>query len=81
MGAGSLDCIATLVESKTGLVLVGKLKERTKESFKRRVVRLIRHNEGAFITFMADNGTELHGSERIEERTGAAFYFARPYHS
>jgi IS30 family transposase len=29
----------------------------------------------------ADNGTEFHGYERIERLTGAAFYFARPYHS
>jgi transposase, IS30 family len=81
MGTGSLDCIATLVERKTGLVLIGKLSDRRKESFNRRVLRLIRHNEGAFITFTADNGTEFHGYERIEERTGVVFYFARPYHS
>jgi transposase, IS30 family len=81
MGTGSLDCIATLVERKTGLVLIGKLSDRTKESFNRRVVRLIRRHEGAFITLTADNGTELHGYERIEERTGVVFYFARPYHS
>jgi IS30 family transposase len=81
MGTGSKDCVVTLVERKTGLVIVGKLPDRTKESFNRRVVRLIRHNEGAFITVTADNGTELHGYERIEECTGVVFYFARPYHS
>ena len=27
------------------------------------------------------NGTEFHGYGSIERRTGAAFYFARPYHS
>jgi len=26
-------------------------------------------------------GTEFHGYERIERRTGVTFYFARPYHS
>ena len=26
-------------------------------------------------------GTEFHDYKRIEERTGATFYFARPYHS
>ena len=81
MGTGSKECIVTLVERKTGLVLIGKLSDRTKELFNRRVLRLIRHNEGAFETITADNGTELHGYERIEERTGAVFYFARPYHS
>lgn len=39
MGAGSLDCVVTLVERKTGLVLIGKLSDGTKESFNRRVMR------------------------------------------
>jgi IS30 family transposase len=81
LGAGSKDCIVSLVERKTGLVLVGKLADRTKESFNRRVVRLIRQKAGAFATITADNGTEPHGYERIERRTGVVFYFARPYHS
>ena len=42
MGAGSKDCIVTLVERKTGLVLVGKLADRTAGSLSRRVIRLIR---------------------------------------
>ena len=29
----------------------------------------------------ADNGTEFRGYQRVEERTGAAFSFARPYRS
>jgi IS30 family transposase len=81
MGTGSRDCVVTLVERKTGLVLIGKLSDRTKESFNRRVIRLILRHEGAFITLTADNGTELHGYERVERRTGVVFYFARPYHS
>jgi transposase, IS30 family len=81
MGAGSRDCVVTLVERKTGLVLIGKLTGRTKESFNRRVVSLIRRHAGAFETITADNGTEMHGYERVERLTGAAFYFARPYHS
>src|SRR5215207_9314718 len=81
MGTGSRDCVVTLVERKSGLVLIGKLPDRTKESFNRRVVRLIRRHAGAFKTVTADNGTELHGYERVERLTGAQFYFARPYHS
>jgi transposase, IS30 family len=81
MGAGSKDCVLTLVERKTGLVLVGKLPDRTKESFNRRALRLIRRHPGAFATITADNGTELHGYERVEASTGVLFYFAKPYHS
>jgi transposase, IS30 family len=81
MGAGSKDCVVTLVERKTGLVLIGKLADRTAGSLSRRVIRLIRRHGAAFETVTADNGTEFHGYHRIERRTGATFYFARPYHS
>jgi IS30 family transposase len=80
-GAGTKDCVATLVERKTGLVLIGKLKDRTAESLGRRVVRLMKSSGARFETVTADNGTEFHGYERIERRTGVMFYFARPYHS
>jgi len=81
MGTGSKDCIVSLVERKTGLVLVGKLSDRTATSFSRRVIRLVRRHGGAFETVTADNGTELHDYRRVERLTGATFYFARPYHS
>ena len=81
LGAGSKDCVVTLVERKTGLLLVGKLRDRTAESLTRRVVRLIGRRRGRFETVTADNGTEFHGYAGIERRTGVTFYFARPYHS
>jgi IS30 family transposase len=80
-GTGDKDCVLTLVERKTGLVLVGKLPDRTARSLSRRAVSLMRRHGGAFETVTADNGTEFHDYQRIEERTGATFYFARPYHS
>ena len=81
MGAGSRDCVLTLVERKTGLVLIGKLTDRTAGSPSRRAVSLMRRHAEAFATVTADNGTEFHGYESIERRTGVRFYFARPYHS
>jgi IS30 family transposase len=81
MGTGSKDCIVSLVERKTGLVIIGKLGDRTCESLNRRVIRLINRHDGAFETITSDNGTEFHDYRRIEERTEATFYFARPYHS
>ncbi len=81
MGAGSRDCVVTLVERKSGLLLIGKLADRTTASLNRRVIRLIRRDEAAFQTVTADNGTEFHNYRRIEARTKALFYFARPYHS
>jgi IS30 family transposase len=81
MGTGSRDCIVTLVERKTGLLLIGKLRDRTTESLNRRVIGLINRHEGAFETITSDNGTEFHNYKYIEGRTTALFYFARPYHS
>jgi transposase, IS30 family len=80
-GAGSRDCVVTLVERKTGLVLIGKLADRTAEGLSRRAISLMRRRGGRFETVTADNGTEFHDYKRIERLTGAAFYFARPYHS
>ena len=42
MGSGTRDCVVTLVERKTGLVLVGKLADRTAGALCRRLTRLIR---------------------------------------
>lgn len=81
MGTGSRDCIVSLVERKTGLLLVGKLEDRTTASLNRRVIGIMRRQEGAFHTITSDNGTEFHDYSRIEEHTGTLFYFARPYHS
>jgi IS30 family transposase len=81
MGTGSLDCIVTLVERKTGLVLIGKLRDRTTESLNRRVIRLMRWHEGPFATVTADNGTEFHDYKGVEGRTGVTFYFATPHRS
>ena len=80
-GSGSKDCVLTLVERKTSLLLVGKLSDRTTELLSRRAVSLMRRHGGRFETVTADNGTEFHDYKRIERLTGATFYFARPYHS
>ena len=79
-GAGARDCVLTLVERKTGLVLIGKLADRTAGGLSRRLAGLIR-GAGRVETVTADNGTEFHDYGRVERLTGAAFYFARPYHS
>ena len=34
-----------------------------------------------FRTITADNGTELHQYEDVEDSTGIPFYFCTPYHS
>ncbi len=78
---GTKPCIVTLVERKTGYVLIGKLKSRRKDVTNERVIQLIRKHSDIFKTITADNGTEFHGYMDIERATGTKFYFATPYHS
>jgi transposase, IS30 family len=81
MGTGSLDCIVSLVERKSGLVIIGKLEDRTTHSLNKRVLHLINRQPCPFQTITADNGTEFHDYKEIEERTNVTFYFATPHHS
>ena len=81
IGTGSKACVVTLVERKSGIVLIGKLADRTTASLNRRVIRLISRHGGPSATITSDNGTEFHDYKRIEARTGTAFYFATPHQS
>lgn len=81
MGTGELDCIVTLVERKSGLTKIGKLKNRTKQQTNACLIRMLRKLKGSVKTITADNGTEFHGYKDVEKKTGVKFYFATPYHS
>jgi transposase, IS30 family len=81
IGKGDHHCLVSVVERKTGYVLIGKLRARTKKHTNHRTVRLLRRHPQQFKTVTADNGTEFHDYPEIERATGAAFYFATPYHS
>lgn len=78
---GTKPCIVTLVERKTGFLMIGKLSARTKDEANRRTLELINRHIDRFATITADNGTEFHGYEDIERLTNVTFYFAQPYHS
>ena len=78
---GSRHCLVSLVDRKTGYLLLGKLKARTKQHTNHRTLRLLRRHGKLVKTITADNGTEFHDYSVIEEATGATFYFATPYHS
>ncbi len=81
VGGGSKDCVATLVERKTGYALIGKLSDRSKTGMSKRLKMLIRRAPDRFKTVTSDNGTEFHDYASVEAATGVRFYFATPYHS
>ncbi len=80
-GQGSKHCIVTLLERKSGFILLGKLPDKSTCSLNKRVIKLIRRHPGQFKTITADNGTEFHQYAAIEEECGVSFYFATPYYS
>ena len=77
----SSDCILTLVERKTGYVLIGKLKARTAAEANRALLELLARHPGRVVTITADNGTEFHWYGQIEAASRVKFYFATPHHS
>ena len=81
VGGGAKDCVATLVERKTGCALIGKLSDRSKSGMSRRLRMLTRRAPKQFQTITSDNGTEFHDYESVEQATRVKFYFATPYHS
>ena len=77
----SSHCILTLVERKSGYVLIGRMEARTVEQASRATLALMRRHPGRFQTITSDNGTEFHGYRQIEEQSKAKFYFATPHQS
>ncbi len=81
IGKGEYHCLVTVVDRKTGYLVIGKLRARTKEHTNHRTLRLMRRHPQQFKTITADNGTEFHDYAQLEHATGVAFYFATPHHS
>jgi IS30 family transposase len=81
MGSDMRHCLLTLVERKSGFVLIKKLKARTKEEATRAAIRAIAKHEAKFKTITFDNGTEFHDFAVLEKRFKLKCYFATPYHS
>lgn len=73
-------CVVTLVERATGLLLVGKSRDRTVKSVNKVLISLLRQSPLPVRTLTLDNGTEFHGYRDVEAATGVRIYFARPHH-
>lgn len=74
--------INTLVERKTGLVFITKLRDKTSEATISAIENRVRHlPQKAKQTTTFDNGSENQKWQEFEERTGFKAFFANPYHS
>jgi IS30 family transposase len=74
-------CVLSLVERKSGYLVLGQLPARTTAAVNRRATRLIARQPHPVHTITADNGTEFHRFRVIERATGVRFYFATPHHA
>ena len=82
LGAGQAGpCVLSLVERKTGYLVLGKLRRRTTAEVNQRATQLIRAQPRAVRTITVDNGTEFHEYAAIERATPVRFYFATPHHA
>ena len=82
LGAGQAGpCVLSMVERKTGYVLIGKLRKRATAEVNQRATQLIRAQSRPVRTITVDNGTEFHDYAAIERATPARFYFATPHHA
>jgi len=71
----------SLVERKTGYLVLGKLRARTVAELNRRTIPLLRRQPHPLYTLTCDNGTEFHGYATLEAATTARVYFATPHHA
>lgn len=67
----------TLVERKTGLVLISKIKNKTIEETSNTVINRLKNIPCKTLTL--DNGTENFGYEKIQNELKISCYFAHPY--
>lgn len=81
MGADQRHCVLTLVERKTGYLVMKKLEARTKEQAARALSQAAFELGGRMRTVTLDNGTEFHDYRSVELLHRVRFYFATPYHS
>ncbi len=59
-------CLLTLVDRKTGYVMIGKLEARTVEATNQAAIELINNSARRIRSVTVDNGTEFHGYKAIE---------------
>lgn len=74
------SCLRTLVERKSRLVRIVKIKRKTSELATQATIDLLgSYPMGLCRTLTQDNGTEHAGHKQITKQIGIKCYFARPY--
>lgn len=80
MGKDKHQCFLTLVERKSGLNRMIKLKNRTAKNVTKALISIISAEPHLFKSITFDNGSEFHSYKVIEDLFGVICYFANPHH-
>lgn len=81
IGKHHRQALVTLVERKSKLTLIAKVKRKTAEAVSEAIIRLLKPLTRRVHTLTADNGREFAQHEKIAKALDAKFYFAHPYAS
>ena len=73
--------IVSIVERKTGLILIRKVERKTAHAVSQAMDRLLKPYLRKVHTITSENGREFAGHEEIAATLKADFYFAHPYSS
>src|SRR5438093_12784930 len=74
-------CVLSLVERKTGYLVLGQLRQRTSAAVNQRAHRLIASQPHPVRSITVDNGTEFHGYAQLERATATQIYLATRHHA
>ncbi|OCG65232.1 hypothetical protein A9G39_09975 [Gilliamella sp. Imp1-6] len=75
------QALVTLVERKTGLVLIGRLNQRTASETRDMIIKLLTPFKKMVKSITFDNRTEFNYHHAIEHYLNITVYFAEPYKS
>lgn len=81
IGKNHKQAIVSLVERKSGFLLIRKVERKTAQAVSDAMTGLLKPHRRRVLTLTSDNGREFAGHEVISKQLKADFYFAHPYAS
>jgi len=81
IGKGHKGAIVTVVERKSGFILMRKLKSKNAAQLAKETIRLLAPYKYLVHSITSDNGVEFANHEYITKKLNTKFYFAHPYSS
>lgn len=81
IGKNHKQAIVSLVERKSGFLLMRKIERKTAKAVSDAMTGLLKPHRHRVHTITSDNGREFAGHEAISKQLKADFYFAHPYAS